>query len=158
MSFTTTTNFITILFCLAVLVQSVRMMRSLKTIKEGQFDKTVSTLETATAQAHNVLTELKRTLATDGIANVRTLAEAKEIREELDVLVGIANSMAERLVTAATSEQRREEPRIKPIAAPAGENEKVKLWVYPARPPKAQRPAKPAAASRREPAKTGEAA
>ena len=103
MSFTVFTNVITILFCIAVLIQSVRMMRSLNQVREGQLDRTVGALDTATAKALGVLSELKATLSTEGAANARTLGEAREVREELRVMIGIANAMAERLIEAATS-------------------------------------------------------
>ncbi|GAB5349243.1 DUF6468 domain-containing protein [Alteriqipengyuania sp. 357] len=116
MSFTAFTNIITILFCIAVLVQSVRMMRSLNQVRGSQLDRTVGALDTATASARSVLAELKQTLSTDGAANVRTLNEAKEVREELNVMVGIANAMAERLIEAASAGSRTED---RPAEAPA---------------------------------------
>lgn len=103
MSFTTFTNVITILFCFAVLVQSVRMMRSLKQMREGRLDQTVLAMDNATAQARSVLSGLRETLSIEGPANFRMLNEAREIREELNVMIGIANAMAERLIDAASS-------------------------------------------------------
>lgn len=103
MSFTTFTNVITILFCFAVLVQSVRMMRSLKQMREGRLDQTVLAMDNATAQARSVLSGLRETLSIEGPANSRMLTEAREIREELNVMIGIANAMAERLIDAASS-------------------------------------------------------
>ena len=116
MSFTAFTNIITILFCIAVLVQSVRMMRSLKQVRESQLDRTVGALDTATAKARSVLSELKDTLTTEGAANTRALGEAREVREELNVMVGIANAMAERLIEAASTGSQPEAPA--PKAAP----------------------------------------
>ena len=122
MSFTAFTNVITILFCIAVLVQSVRMMRSLKQVRESQLDRTVGALDAATASARGVLAELKQTLSTDGAANARSLGEAKDVRDELNVMVGIANAMAERLVEAASAGSRQEAaadaPPAKKPAAP----------------------------------------
>lgn len=103
MSFTAMTNIITILFCMAVLVQSVRLMRSLKQVREVSLNDTVSALDTATVQARAVLDGLRRTLSTDGTANMRALAEAREVRDELDVMVGIANAIAERLLETAST-------------------------------------------------------
>ena len=108
MSFTVFTNLITVLFCIAVLVQSVRMMRSLKQVREGQLDRTVGALDTATTKAQAVLSELKQTLTTEGAANARTLGDAREVREELNVMIGIANAMAERLIEAASTGARQE--------------------------------------------------
>lgn len=103
MSFTAMTSVITILFCMAVLVQSVRLMRSLKQVREVCLNDTIGALDTATAQASTVLDGLRRTLSTDGAANLRTLDEARAIRDELDVMIGIANAIAERLLDTASS-------------------------------------------------------
>ncbi|GGB74448.1 DUF6468 domain-containing protein [Blastomonas aquatica] len=105
MSFTAMTNVITILFCLAVLVQSVRLMRSLKQVRDVSLNDTVGALDTATAQARTVLDGLRQTLSTDGTANLRVLGEAREIRDELDLMIGIANAAAERLLETASTVQ-----------------------------------------------------
>jgi|TARA_R100000049_G_C1951378_1_gene99481 hypothetical protein len=102
MSFTVFTNVITVLFCIAVLIQSVRMMRSLKQVREGQLDRTVGALDLATSKAQSVLSELKQTLSIEGTANARALGDAREVREELHLMIGIANAMAERLIEAAS--------------------------------------------------------
>lgn len=134
MSFTAFTNIITILFCLAVLVQSVRMMRSLDRVRESQLDRTVGALDTATAKARSVLSELKETLLTEGAANAQALGEAREVREELNVMVGIANAMAERLIEAASAGSRNE---AEPVPGPA-ETPKTKASRPKAAAPKAK--------------------
>lgn len=63
MNFATFANIVTTLFCIAVLVQSVRMMRSLKAVKEGALTDVVAALDKATGQARSVLSDLKLTLA-----------------------------------------------------------------------------------------------
>lgn len=141
MSFTVLTNIITILFCLAVLVQSMRMMRSLKQVREGRLDHTVAALDTATASARSVLADLKQTLSIEGTANARTLGEAREVREELNIMVGIANAMAERLMEAASTGSHSS-------AAPVAE---------PAKPSRTARPARrttPAKTAKAEPARS----
>tara|TARA_R100001132_G_C3267187_1_gene89803 strand:- start:616 stop:1188 length:573 start_codon:yes stop_codon:yes gene_type:complete len=135
MTFTAFTNIITILFCLAVLVQSVRLARSLKQVRESQLDRTVGALDTATAKARCVLSELKETLSTEGAANALCVGEAKEVREELHVMVGIANAMAERLMEAASAGSRSDS---KPAAVPA-------------KAPKGTRPSRPRSAKTKQP-------
>lgn len=100
MSFQILTSVATMIFCSAVLVQSVRMMRSLRAVKEGALTEVVSALDKSTAQARVVLSELRETLH-DCAASGRALANGKEIAEELSVMIGIANASAERLVEAA---------------------------------------------------------
>lgn len=100
MSFEILTSVATMIFCSAVLVQSVRMMRSLRAVKEGALTEVVGALDASTAQARVVLSELRTTLHECG-ASARTFSAAREIAEELSVMVGIANATAERLVEAA---------------------------------------------------------
>jgi mevalonate kinase len=102
MTFATVANIATMLFCLAVLVQSVRMMRSLKAVKEGALTEVVEALDKSTAQARVVLSELKMALG-HCAGHARVLGEAKEMAEELGVMIGIANASAERLVEAASA-------------------------------------------------------
>jgi len=103
MGFATFINIITVIFCLAVLVQSVRMMRSLEAVKGAALPQMIQALDTATRQASQVLSDLKQTLRTDGAANARVLAQAEEIRDELGVMIGIANASADRLVETASA-------------------------------------------------------
>ncbi|OWK28330.1 DUF6468 domain-containing protein [Sphingomonas mucosissima] len=100
MSFQILTSVATMIFCSAVLVQSVRMMRSLRAVKDGALTEVVGALDASTTQARLVLSELRQTLH-DCASSSRTLANGKEIAEELSVMIGIANATAERLVEAA---------------------------------------------------------
>jgi hypothetical protein len=108
MTFATLANIATMLFCAAVLVQSVRMMRSLRAVKEGALADVVGALDRSTMQARTVLSELRTALGECGI-NARRLSDAKEIAAELEVMIGIANASAERLLDAASA-ARREAP------------------------------------------------
>lgn len=105
MTFATFANIVTMLFCIAVLVQSVRMMRSLKAVKEGALTDVVTALDKSTGQARAVLSDLKLTLA-ECAGQGRTLDEAKEMAEELGVMIGIANASAERLLDASSQANR----------------------------------------------------
>jgi hypothetical protein len=111
MTFATVINIATMLFCLAVLVQSVRMMRSLKAVKEGALTQVVEALDKSTVHARAVLSELKMALG-QCASHTHVLGEAKEMAEELGIMIGIANASAERLVeaAAATSSKKGEEP------------------------------------------------
>lgn len=106
MSFAVVTNIVTMIFCFAVLVQSVRMMRSLKSVKEGALTEVVGALDRSTAQARAVLSDMKATLG-ECAGGQRVVLEGKEMAEELSVMIGIANATAERLVEAAGSANRR---------------------------------------------------
>lgn len=100
MSFSTVTNIMTMLFCTAVLVQSIRLMRCLKDVKGENFAEMVVALDTATSQARNVLADLRETLRVDCAANARVIASGTAMREELTVMAGIADAVAERIVEA----------------------------------------------------------
>lgn len=101
MSFATTVNIVTIILCVAVLVQCARMMRSLAALKSADLPATVAALDTATRQAGSVLAELKDVLKNDADPNMRALADAQAIRDELSVMVGIANATADRLLESS---------------------------------------------------------
>jgi hypothetical protein len=101
MTFSVFTNFLVMMLCVAVLVQSVRMMRSLKAVKEGALKETVTALDAATREAKIVLGELKKTLQNDCALNARTLVDGGKMLEELTMMIGIGNSVAERIVEAS---------------------------------------------------------
>lgn len=101
MSFATLANIATMVLCLAVLVQSVRMMRSLRAVKDGALTDVVHALDKSTTHARVVLSELK--IALGECANrTQVLDEARDMAEELGVMIGIANASAERLVDVAS--------------------------------------------------------
>lgn len=98
MSFALLANVLTMIFCMAVLVQSVRMMRSLRTVKDGALTETVAALEKATTGARAVLSEMKATLVTDCAQNARLVEQARGLRDELSDMIGIADAACERVV------------------------------------------------------------
>ncbi|HEX8484314.1 DUF6468 domain-containing protein [Sphingomonas sp.] len=105
MSFATLANIATAILCAAVLVQSVRMMRSLKAVRGDAIGEIIKALDHSTTQARGVLVELKAALG-DCTRQSGTLAEAKAIADELTVMVGIANASADRMADAANAARR----------------------------------------------------
>ena len=99
-------NIVTALLCLAVLVQSARLMRGLKSVRKADLGESVKVLDQATGAARSVLGELKTVLENEGRANCTTVDEAQKIRDELGMLINLADSMAERLVDAASRTQK----------------------------------------------------
>ena len=143
MTFATLTNIVLMLLCGAVLVQSVRMMRSFETLKKGGLKDVVEALDKSTAQARLVLGDLKETLRTEGAANARSVAKGEEMREELTVMVGIANAVAERIVEtveAAPKQQQQQQQKEPQQAKPRSEAVKTE-----ALPLAAAKPSKPRA-------------
>jgi hypothetical protein len=134
MTFAIFTNLIVAGLCVAVVLQSVRMMRNIQAIKSGDLADTVKALDRATAQARQVLGELKDVLTTDGAANARTITSGETLRDELSVMVGIGNAVAERIMEAAAAagEHKREQEVVAAAAAK--------------RAPRRRAPAKPAKA------------
>ncbi|WP_313433913.1 DUF6468 domain-containing protein [Novosphingobium sp.] len=109
MTFATTINAVLILVCLSVLVQSARMSRRLRTLRDTQLAEGVAQMERATGQARIVLGDLKRVLSTDGQAQATAIAAAEEIRDELTLMVGIGNAVADRIMEAAAKTPKAEE-------------------------------------------------
>lgn len=102
MSLALLANALTMIFCMAVLVQSVRMMRSLRTVKDGALTETVNALEKATAGARAVLADMKSTLGTDCAQHARLVEQARDLRDELSDMIGIADGACERIVNAVS--------------------------------------------------------
>ena len=102
MSIALLANVLTIILCMAVLVQSVRMMRSLRTVKDGALTQVVGALEKATTEARAVLSDMKQTLGTDCAQHARLVERARELRDELSLMTGIADAAAERIVNAVS--------------------------------------------------------
>jgi hypothetical protein len=107
MTFAICLNLVVSMLCAAVVLQSVRMMRNIREIKTGAFGETIKSLETATGQARSVLAELKAVLSTDGAASARTIASGETLREELSLMVGIGNAVADRIMEAAAAAEQR---------------------------------------------------
>jgi hypothetical protein len=118
MSFATTSNIVTVILCIAVLVQSMRMMRSLAAFKAADLPATVQALETATGHARQVLSELKDVLRREADPSMRRLGEAEAIRDELKVMIDIANATADRLMDSASA-ARKAEADLAAATAPA---------------------------------------
>jgi hypothetical protein len=114
MTFASFTNLVVAALCVAVLLQSVRMMRSIRAMKSGDLGDTIASLDRATAQARGVLADLKDVLTTDGAANIRTIASGETLRDELSVMVGIGNAVADRIMDAATAAGERRETAERP--------------------------------------------
>lgn len=107
MNFALLTNVLCMILSVAVLVQSVRMMRSLRTVKDGALTDVVTALDKATSQARLVLSDMKKTLGTDAAANARLIEQARELRDELNVMIGMGDATAERISEAAAAANRR---------------------------------------------------
>ena len=103
-------NALTIILCLAVLIQSARMMRNLKAVNISQMGTVVLGLDHATGQARKVLGDLKVALIEEGAQNAAVVAEGEALRDELRMLIEIADNMASRLADA---------PKLQVVAAPA---------------------------------------
>jgi hypothetical protein len=125
MTFSVFTNFLVMMLCIAVLVQSVRMMRSLKAVKDGALKETVVALDNATREAKLVLGELKKTLQTDCVSNSRTIVDGGKMIEELTMMIGIGNSVAERILEASGKAPKTGSAAKAPAAKPAGRAKKV---------------------------------
>lgn len=103
MTFATMTNIATMILCIAVLIQTVRLMAMLATVKGGALTDMVKALDVATHEARQVMAGLSALLQTDVAQTSRTLIEGKTMVEELTIMTGIANAIAERIVDAASA-------------------------------------------------------
>lgn len=121
MTFATMTNIATMILCVAVLIQTVRLMGMLATVKGGALTEMVKSLEVATAEARRVLAGLSALLQGDVAKTSRTLVEGKTMMEELTIMTGIANAIAERIVEAASASNEPAKRAVDPVAMPEDE-------------------------------------
>ncbi len=110
MTFASFTNIVVAVLCTMVILQSIRMIRNVRAIQFGDLSETIRSLDHATAQARGVLRELKDVLTTDGAATIRTFTSGETLRDELSVMVGIGNAVADRIMDAASAGERRNAP------------------------------------------------
>lgn len=92
------------ILCGGVIVQTVRLMQRLRMVADGRLGEAVAALDAATREARNVLSGLRQALGGDGAAVAREVMAARELSEELRVMIGIADAMAERLSGAGSVE------------------------------------------------------
>lgn len=101
MTFAVSTNIATMILCIAVLIQTVRLMRALDTVKSGALTDVVTALDKSTGEARRVLGKMTDLMRGEVALTSRTLGEGRAMIEELTVMTGIANAIAERIVNAA---------------------------------------------------------
>lgn len=120
MTFAVLTNFATMILCIAVLIQTMRLMRALDTVKGGALTEVVGALDASTGEARRVLGKLTELMRGDVAGTARTLSEGKSMIEELTVMTGIGNAIAERIVEAAGANNRANAATasLKPAARP----------------------------------------
>lgn len=92
------------ILCGGVIVQTVRLMRKLRLVADGRLGEAVAALDTATREARTVLSGLRQALGGDGAAVAREVLAARDLSEELRLMIGIADAMAERLSGVAGGE------------------------------------------------------
>ena len=122
MTFATMTNIATMILCIAVLIQTVRLMAMLANVKGGALTDMVKALDVATHEARQVMTGLSALLQGDVAKTSRTLIEGKTMVEELTIMTGIANAIAERIVDAASASNAPAGPaetKAEPLSGPA---------------------------------------
>ncbi len=107
MTLATVTNMLVIILCTAVLVQTSRMMLAVRRLRGEGTGELVKVLDRAVAQSRTVLGELRATLATEGAAHAEAIAGAAtlhgqltDLRNELDVMIAVGNSVADRIAGA----------------------------------------------------------
>ncbi|MCP4027555.1 MAG: DUF6468 domain-containing protein [Sphingomonas sp.] len=107
MNFVACTNIATALFCAAVLIQSVRMMRSLKAMRNAPLSDVVAALDASTERAKTVLSEMKTMLSHGIAANGRCSEDARKLSDELRIIIEIADAAADRIVEATSAANQR---------------------------------------------------
>jgi len=103
MSFALGINLALVMLCALVLLQSARMMRRIRELKADDLHGTVQALDHAAGQARQVLEEMRSLLTGDMAGAFRTVRTAQALQEELTILIGIGNALADRIIDASAS-------------------------------------------------------
>lgn len=103
MTFATIINAILSGLCVIVVVQSLRMVKSVREIRNLSLDESIAQIDAATSRAQAVLTELKMILSSTTAVQNRAIVEGEALRDELELMIGIGNSVADRITEAATA-------------------------------------------------------
>lgn len=101
--------------CLAVLVQSVRLMRAMRVLRGDGLPAMIGSLDRSCIEARRVLSSLQSALGT-AAERATTLESGREIAEELNVMIGIANASAERLLAAGMKQREAQPAPAAPVA------------------------------------------
>jgi hypothetical protein len=116
MTFVAVSNLVLIALCVIVIVQSLRMAKGIREFRTSSLNESASQIDAATARAQAVLNELKTVLATSAAAQNRALVSGEEMREELSVVIGIGNAVAERIIEAASLQNGTAQPEAPAVA------------------------------------------
>lgn len=102
------TNIVTSLLCAGVLVQTVRLSRAVRTLRQSGLVDVVQTLEAATAASQQAWSALGTVLATDGPTLDAAVRDGRAVRDqlhalrdELSLMIDIGNGVADRILAAA---------------------------------------------------------
>ncbi len=114
------------ILCFGVIIQTMRLMRRLRAVSDGRMGEIVAALDRATGEARTVLEGLRRTLGGEGAEVARQVGAARELSEELGVLIGIADAMADRLAGDGEKEEAPARQTLGPIAAALATRERQK--------------------------------
>lgn len=101
MTFVTLSNLVLMLLCVVVVVQSLRMAKSIRDLRSSSLNDSVAQLDRAAGRAQVVLNEFKMLFATEGMAQNRMMASSEALRDELSVMIDMGNAVAERIMEAA---------------------------------------------------------
>jgi hypothetical protein len=96
----TTLNFVLMILCIAVLIQTARLMRSVRALRSTDFKGTIVALDKSSEEARQVMQEMKEALSGCVLANKLTLSKSQDLRDELSFMSDLANSSADRVIEA----------------------------------------------------------
>ena len=105
MTVATMSNIALAILCFGVIIQSLRLSKRLRAVADGSIGRTVTSLDHATNEARTVLEGLRHTLSGEGAEVAQQVNAARELAEELGVMVGIADAMANRLSEAGKKDE-----------------------------------------------------
>lgn len=136
------TQLVLALLCTGVIVQTMRLIKRLKLVTNGSLGETVKALIKATNDARTVLDGLRHALSGDGKEVATHVTTARTLSDELSLLIGIANAVADRLVDVGAAAPAQRDERATPFSKPPQQSLKPQTRAQ--RTTKTKRPSAPA--------------
>lgn len=101
------TSMILIVLCSGVMFQTLRLTKLLRDMRPSEFAKIIAPIDQSTAASRAMLDELRLSLAAEAEEQAATLESSMKVRRELDalreelsIIIGVGDSVADRITAA----------------------------------------------------------
>ncbi|KQN90030.1 hypothetical protein ASE95_15045 [Sphingomonas sp. Leaf231] len=104
------TSMVLIVLCIGVMFQSARLTWLLRQMRPSEFAKIIAPIDQSTAASRRVLDDLLRSLAAESEEQAAMIEKSLKMRRELDalceemtIIIGVGDSLADRITGAVNA-------------------------------------------------------